>query len=530
MSRFSFKSLALVASLAVLAACSAGGALPVPTPAPTASGTVTIPVGSVAAPVALPAPSGGSATVALASTSAPAGATIAVTYSTTAPTGVTPLIMKKAALTGATVLAYYTFAPSVTIPLSAFPAFTLTYPTSLLPPGTIIRAAFLDAGTQSPVYQLDIAQGTNGAVLTSTAMAPSLLAGKTYIFAFYYLAAVATPTPTPTPTDSPTTSPTVAPTTTPTATPSSFLSNPVSLTQVDTGGPTGTQYYDGFIVVGADGNLYIADQRTDTIDVFNPTTMAKIAQWPLAQAVSHVPIRPASLAVATDNRIWTASFDDTDNVYAITPTTGAVQAYPYSPIITAGIIARFARGADGRMWGLSNTSLQVFTAEGVHTVYTFATAQSNCKDIVLGNDGNVWFGCSGNVGKATPDGVITLYPHGSRTTMTATADGIWFDSAATGQQLARIGYDGSGYIETSYPAYANSLETMLTGPDGNVYIGSSSGLWKIPIGTGGTIGAGAILVDYRATQRPNYNTMVTGPDNHSIWSGNDSEITLRVTR
>ncbi len=524
MPRFSLQGAALVAMLSLLAACSSGGTIPTPAPAPSVSTSVTLPVGSAAAPATLPAASGAVAIVSLSSASAPAGATIAVTYSATAPPGVAPLIAKKTALTGATVLAYYTFTPSVNIPLNSFPAFTMTYPSSLLPPGTTIHAAFLDAGTQSPVYQLDIASGTNGVVLSSTASAPSLLAGKTYVFVFYYLAAIATPTPTAAPTDAPSASPTATPTATPGG---AFLGNPVAITQVDTGGPQGTQYYDGSIVVGADANLYIADQRTDKIDVFNPTTMTKVAQWPFARAGDHVPIRPSSLALASDHRIWTASFDDTNDVYALDPTTGTLQAYPYAPPSADGIIARLVAGADGRMWGLTNLGLQVFTNAGVRTAYPFALAQSSCKDIVLGNDGNVWFGCGGNVGKATPSGTITLYPHGSHAPMTATADGIWFNSSNT---LARLGYDGSSYVETPYPAYASDVHTMCTGPDGNVYVGSTSGLWEIPVGPSGAIGTGAILVDYRASLNPDYYAMVVGPDNHSIWSGNDAQNTLRVTR
>ncbi|MDQ2991587.1 MAG: hypothetical protein M3R30_02045 [Candidatus Eremiobacteraeota bacterium] len=527
MPRLSLQSAALLAVLSLLAACSSGGTIPTPAPAPSAPTSVTLPVGSASAPAALPAASGAVATVSLSSASAPAGATIAVTYSASAPSGVAPLIAKRTALTGATILAYYTFTPSVNIPLNSFPAFTMTYPSSVLQPGTTIHAAFLDAGTQAPVYELDIAYGTNGAVLTSTASAPSLLAGKTYVFVFYYLAAVATPTPTATPTVAPTATPTGAPTATPGGV---FLGSPAAITQVDTGGPQGATYFDGAIVVGADANLYIADQRADEIDVFNPATMTKVMQWPFARAGDHVPIRPAALALASDHRIWTAAPDDTNNVYALDPSTGALTAYPYAPPTADGDIARFIAGADGRMWGLTNLGLQVFTNAGVRTAYPFALAQGNCRDIVLGRDGDVWFGCGGNVGKATPSGTITLYPHGSHAPMTATVDGVWFDSSSSGQHLARIGYDGSGYVETSYPAYANDVHTMCAGPDGNIYVGSTSGLWEIPIGTAGTIGTGKVLVDYRASLNPDYYAMVVGPDNHSIWSGNDSQNTLRVTR
>ncbi len=255
----------LVASfvLTSLVACAGTNAaaptLPTPTPiaaaTPTAApsstpGPVTVSAVSAAAQ-ALPALGGGTTTVALAvAPGTPANATVAITASNAPPAGTIAIAANgrtPRALTRVP-LVYYTFVPSVDIQLTSFPSFTISYPTTYLPAGTTIKEAFLDAGTSQPVFTYDIAFGASGATFTATANAPKLLAGKSYIFAFYYesgstatatpspapsssAASTATPTPTPaatatasplstpTPTAKPSTAPSATPTPNPSATP-----------------------------------------------------------------------------------------------------------------------------------------------------------------------------------------------------------------------------------------------------------------------------------------------------------------------
>jgi hypothetical protein len=237
--------LRLVAALLAIATVSAcGGAnstqLPAaPTAAPTVAATPTAspaPTGTPASSVTnvtvasataqtLPTIGGGTATVSLAAVAGTAAnASVAVTVSSTPPSGAIAIAAaaRRTLALSRIALAYYTFVPSVDIQLASFPSFTISYPTSLLPAGTTIKEAFLDAGTGQPVFTYDIAFGTSGATFTSTAIAPKLLAGKAYIFAFYYETgntATATPSATPTATATPTASPTPTPTTTASATP-----------------------------------------------------------------------------------------------------------------------------------------------------------------------------------------------------------------------------------------------------------------------------------------------------------------------
>ncbi len=225
--------LAAVIAIASVAACgSTGGAqlplAPSATPVPTATPSTTTTIAATGTPQAIPAIGGGTATVSLAAAAGTAAsASVSVTASATPPSGTAAIsaAARKALAIARVALAYYTFVPSVDIQLTSFPIFTVSYPTSLVPAGTTLKEAFLDAASAQPVFTYDIAFGTNGATFASTAAAPKLLAGKAYIFAFYYeTGSNATPTPTPTTTAStaPTATPSPAPTSTPVPVPGAF--------------------------------------------------------------------------------------------------------------------------------------------------------------------------------------------------------------------------------------------------------------------------------------------------------------------
>ncbi len=184
-----------------------------PTPAPV-SGSTTLSVAAGPATVVLPQVNGAVPTVAFDAISPPAGASIAVTVSTTVPAGTLALSGRNRATRSVTrtTLAYVTWTPSTTIVLRAFPQFTFNFPQSLVPAGTTLHEAFLDGSTSQPVYQLDVAFGPNGATLTSSASAPTLQAGKQYVFVIYLeTGSGATPSPTASPTTAPSAAPSVTP-------------------------------------------------------------------------------------------------------------------------------------------------------------------------------------------------------------------------------------------------------------------------------------------------------------------------------
>jgi hypothetical protein len=214
-----------------------------PTPSAAPSSTTSLAVTPAASTFVLPAVNGATASVTFGAVTPPAGATIAVTGSATAPAGITALQSgrRRAQSVTRTTLAYYSWTPSATVSLSAFPQFTIAFPASLVLAGTTLHEAFLDASTAQPVYQLDIAFGANGSTLTSSAAAPTLQAGKTYVFVIY-LETNATPAPTSTPTVPPT------PIATATPAPSGDITVPASISTQAVGQAsiTNIAYFSGF--------------------------------------------------------------------------------------------------------------------------------------------------------------------------------------------------------------------------------------------------------------------------------------------
>lgn len=192
----------------VFAACGGGSVATTPVPAATAAASAaptvaptsaTLPVGAATAQ-ALPVANGSTATVNIASSSAPAGASVLVTASAAPPTGIATIsaLRRSAEAITRTSLAYFTFVPSVDIQLTNLPTITISFPTNIVGPDVQIHEAFLDASTSAPVYTYDIANGKSGATFTATPLAPKILAGKSYIFVFYIetgTAATATPSP-----------------------------------------------------------------------------------------------------------------------------------------------------------------------------------------------------------------------------------------------------------------------------------------------------------------------------------------------
>lgn len=528
--------------LAAVALCACGGttqsvspltlptAVPTASPSPAGPSTTTLSVGAGAASATLPAVNGAVPTVAFNAVSPPAGASIAVTVSSTAPTGFAAL--QSAARTTRSVtrttLAYVTWVPSTTIVLQAFPQYTFAFPQSLVPAGTTLHEAFLDGSTAQPVYQIDVAFGPNGATLTSSASAPTLQAGKTYIFAIY-LETGATASPSPTPTAGPSASPSPVPTAsaTPSAAPSAspapgaFLKSPVTITKVADGFPVSGAFYDGQMTLAGDGKLWLADQRTQAIRPLDPVTRVLGTGYKFIPPGATASIRPGNLALGPDGRLWIVTFDDTSNIYAMS-LNGTLQKYDSRNPAHTNYVNRLVAGADGRMWGISADSVRAFTTSGAISVYPLPVTTrtgNDCPSITLNPDGNVWYVCRDAVGKVTPSGQITEYKGNGNTFIGAGPDGsVWIKGS--GLTVARVSPDGT-YKEFPLPVYESSCTSIVRGPDNDMYLGCSGTLFRIT-STGASAGTITLLADYRT---PNYTTgfaaLTVGPDAHSLWTAND---------
>jgi streptogramin lyase len=490
-----------------------------PSPAPTASpgpaNATTLAVTSAASTSALPTVNGGSASVSFGAVSPPPGATIAVTVSTTPPAGVTALQNVKRATKSVTrtTLAYVTWTPSVTISLTSFPAFSFTFPASLVPAGTTLHEAFLDGSTAQPVWQLDIAFGANGGTLTSSASAPTLQAGKQYVFVIYIETGATPGTP----------SPTVAPTTAPTSPPVSgaFLNSPISITKVANGFPTGGAFYEGAMTLASDGQLWLADQRTKSVRPLDPVAQVLGAGYPFKPPGAPSTIRPAMITSGSDNRLWIVSYDDTSDIIAMS-LSGTIEKYDSRNPAQTNYVYRLAPGPDGRLWGIAADSLRVFTTAGAKSVYPLPGTRTgnDCQGITVSTDGNMWYSCLDAVGKVTPAGVITEYKGHGSTFIGAAPDGaLWIQGS--GQNVGRVALDGT-YKEFPLAAYETGCTSIVQGTDGAMYLGCSSTLFRI-VSTGASTGSMTVLADYRT---PGYTTgfsaLTVGPDRRSLWSVSDA--------
>jgi hypothetical protein len=173
-----------------------------------------------AQPITIPPAAGLSGSFTLPAATLPANDTLAVTTTTTIPSGVTPLSAGRrvrATSSGLEVLYYQGLQFSQTVTFPAFPAFVIALPSGYDTSKGVYELAFYDGNGWT--YPLGSAGVPNGQTLSfSSASGPvTYQAGRSYYFALYY--SPTPPAPTPTPTASPTTAPTVAPTTAPTVAP-----------------------------------------------------------------------------------------------------------------------------------------------------------------------------------------------------------------------------------------------------------------------------------------------------------------------
>jgi hypothetical protein len=222
---------AAILTAAFLAACG-GGVTTQPLPVVTASSapaSASVAVGTSPVTQSLSIANGATTDVSVtAAAGTPANASIVISTSSAAPSGgaaITSVQRQIQAITHVS-LGYIAFVSNVDVQLAAFPTFKLTFPAALLPAGATIHEAFSDPTVVPVSYIYDVANGPSGTVLsgsaTGTTKAPKLLAGKTYVFAFYYeTGSAATPTPGPSqsPTPAASATPSAKPSTTATASP-----------------------------------------------------------------------------------------------------------------------------------------------------------------------------------------------------------------------------------------------------------------------------------------------------------------------
>jgi hypothetical protein len=267
-----FTALFILLALGLSACGGGGGTAPSAPGAPqqpsqpgTATASHTYTLGGAASSYAIPSLAGFGGSVAMPAATVPAATTLSLTSALKAPAGAPafPTAARPKDAGTLNVYFYTTIQLSATITFQSLPGFSLTLPDTINPAG---QQFFYAVSTSTPNSGAVQSFGTQGpatvagqtVTFTPTNTPLTLLAGTSYIVAFYATSAVAatatptatptvlltaTPTPTPTPTATPTVllTATPTPTPTPTATPTVLLTAtptpppiPPSMTEDDT--------------------------------------------------------------------------------------------------------------------------------------------------------------------------------------------------------------------------------------------------------------------------------------------------------
>lgn len=259
------------------------------------------------------------------------------------------------------------------------------------------------------------------------------------------------------------------------------------------------------IVTGADGNLWVAEPRGDTIARVTPA--GRVTQFYRGIPVGS---RPTYVAAGADGNIWFTEHL-TNRVARITP-AGVVTEFPAGP--AAGSFGDLTTGPDGNLWYTKKHAIGRVATDGSVTEFSAGLANGSLlSDITPGPDGNLWFtDYYAGVGWITPAGAITEYSLGGDRRpggITTGPDGnLWFtdDDASTVNRLT------TGLVLTSFPvAPATGPHEIVMGPDRALWFTAANN--RI-----GRITTAGVLTVYAAgiTKGANPIGITAGPDGN-VW-------------
>jgi hypothetical protein len=206
----------------------------------------------------------------------------------------------------------------------------------------------------------------------------------------------------------------------------------------------------------------------------------------------------SSTSVTSPSQTVTLHYDGTSYVNAvITSTPGTlVPGLPKARLVPMASVTEIpipsasktssgmALGSDNALWFSEARGIGRVTTSGAISEYPLSGATMGPQGVALGPDGNMWFtgainnapppigpATSGDVGKITPSGTMTIYTSsiGSGATVTKGPDGnMWFGD---GSSIGIVTPAGS--ISQVTPTWGNSNSIgstdLVTGPDGNIW-------------------------------------------------------------
>ncbi|HEX4793282.1 MAG TPA: hypothetical protein VH370_05800 [Humisphaera sp.] len=216
--------------------------------------------------------------------------------------------------------------------------------------------------------------------------------------------------------------------------------------------PGSNELGDLTATAGADGNIWILDGGSTRI--VRITHSGATTQFPLPAKSDLI-----AIAAGPDGNIWFAD-DALNKIGKITP-AGKLTEFSVSKSIglAPGPATTLVAGPDGNLWFTafdersSASLIGRITPQGAVTTFAVPNSVDEIDGITRGPDGNLWFSGLDDVespllGRITPRGKVTLFPY----------------SPAPGR--------------TSFPFF-NEITSIISGPDGNLWISSSDEIDKI---------------------------------------------------
>lgn len=219
-----------------------------------------------------------------------------------------------------------------------------------------------------------------------------------------------------------------------------------------------------YLTLGADKKFYVTNGDDNSIGTMTTTGVTARFGTPSGD-------HPTSLTLGPDGNVWFIEFR---HVGKITK-KGIITEFALPETFIGG--SGITSGPDGNIWFTENQVSKIGKVTPTGTVTEFPIGNSCLPNgIVSAKDGNLWFRCGSNVGRITPAGTITLVP--TTTTgnnfvqdMAKGPDGNpWFTDDNTG--IHEIDTSTLAITDFTPPNSGFNNYTLITGPDGNVWVGA----------------------------------------------------------
>jgi virginiamycin B lyase len=207
--------------------------------------------------------------------------------------------------------------------------------------------------------------------------------------------------------------------------------------------------------------------------------------------------------------LWVSSID-TPKIMRVTP-AGTTRDYPTDTVIPFCLTV----GPDGNIWFASRRNVGRMTPEGMITSFPLPPVElGSLATIVSGPDGNLWYGdyMGQRIGRMTTDGILTEFQTSNYPWAMAAGGGgnLWFVDPP-GNVVGRVTPEGN--ITVLPLAGDATLPVFITaGPDGNVWVTVHARQNRPPVGKIVRVSATGAITEFLLPEGSTPVGITAGPD------------------